>query len=246
MLQTLEKSGESPNAIERELLKSYILDLYETAFPSSVDPSASYSKLTAKADHEVSMDSLFVSPTVEEDKVKFTAKQTYARRTVKEEGKVVETTIPETEEIESIHFAPSERKASTQEAKGEAKTQALEPEVIVLEENKIKSNLPKEIIEELFHFEMGIEVSDKLANLPLKSLKGAVGINDKLMIVNTLFQGDMAKYNDLIDRVEKMGDFSQVRQYLQEEIIPKFLWAEEERVVRAREFIKLINRRFLN
>jgi hypothetical protein len=234
LLQTLEKSGEEPNAIERALLKSYLVDLYETAF--SGDSDASTTKVTPTASAEPKA----------EDSIKFTARQTYTRRTVKEEentGSSERSTTPIPEEIPYVETEP---KQGVVQEKMESPEPPLEPEVVILAEDKPKNNGSREIVEELFHFEMGIEISDKLANLPLKTLKGAVGINDKLMIVNTLFQGDMAKYNDLIDRVDKMGDFSQVRQYLQEEIIPRFLWTEEEKVDRARDFIKLINRRFLN
>jgi hypothetical protein len=235
LLQTLEKSGEAPNAIERELLKSYLVDLYETAFSNNSSIPAAKTTIFTPDESEG------------EDSIKFTAKQTYTRRTVKEEDNPRTTERPATPVAEEIPYFETETKKVENQEKTESQVPPLEPEVVIpLAKDKTKTDGSREVVEELFHFEMGIEISDKLANLPLKSLKGAVGINDKLMIVNTLFQGDMAKYNDLIDRVDKMGDFTQVRLYLQEEIIPKFMWTEEERVDRARDFIKLINRRFLN
>ena len=45
-------------------------------------------------------------------------------------------------------------------------------------------------------------LGDKLQKKPIKSLKSAIGINDKFQFINELFDGRMKKYNEAIEKLD--------------------------------------------
>ncbi len=248
LLKSLEDGGESPNKIERELIKNYILDIYETA--TSDDNSAAQSS----------------TPESSNGKHKTPVQQATPVQTPVEPPKVE---VKRQEAPEPV-YTPVETVAPTPKKEPEAQFSFVEePETKVVTETKTHSIETKEndhshnitaksvqthttsngnttVKEELFLMEVGAEVSDKLGNLPIKTLKGAVGINDKILLVNQLFKGDMGKYNEMIDTIDKMDTFQQAKSFIQSEIVDRFNWMDEDKTNAAKGFIRLINRRFLN
>ena len=90
------------------------------------------------------------------------------------------------------------------------------------------------------------ELSDKLSLSPIDDLRRALGINDKLLVVNELFGGDQNEFQETVDRLNNKYSFSEAKSYLLRYVIDKFEWLDEQKQVPARDFIKLVERRFLN
>lgn len=97
----------------------------------------------------------------------------------------------------------------------------------------------------LFNRDNQNELSDKLSLSPIADLRRALGINDKLLVVNELFKGDRESYQETIDVLNTKYSFADAQSYLVRYIIDKFDWLDEEKIDPAREFIKLVERRFL-
>lgn len=255
LLSSLENSGETPNKIERDLVKNYILDLYETAiYHHDESYVATTENKTENKEGKVQtfQTTLNTSPAISPEKEPKVSLPKPIRIAVEERFEKQESIIasnPEEKEARfafveepeikiaaeaTIHSAPEVENGHAQNVSAKST------------ENLPFSNGNTKIAEELFLLEVGMEVSDKLANLPLKTLKGAVGINDKILLVNQLFKGDMGKYNEMIDTIDKMGSFQQAKSFIQSEIVTKYNWADEDKANTAKGFIRLINRRFLN
>ncbi len=98
----------------------------------------------------------------------------------------------------------------------------------------------------LFHRDAQNELSEKLGLSPITDLRRALGINDKLLIVNQLFQGKQEAFQETIDVLNAKYSFSEAQSYLIRYVIDKYEWLDEERQPQARDFIKLVERRFLN
>lgn len=260
-LKPFYENNEQPNKIERELIRVYMLELYESLLPWMNDDSAAagaYPKpgikepvQVQKVEREISVVKGYVGssqisgadttqqinsttdreipvvvrqPEINQEPAVVDAPEVITRPVV-EAPKVVEQPITESPVVEA-------KIAESVQSVGVASSVA---QVVVIKR-----------YDEIFQINLGKEISDKLANLPLKSLKGAIGINDKILLVNELFKGDMGKYNDLIDRLDRLASFSEAKEVLSSEIIPVYHWDEESRLDKAKSFVQLINRRYLN
>lgn len=248
LLKSLEDGGESPNKIEKELIKNYILDIYETATSDDNSPAPSSTQENSNGKNKIAVQQAVpVQTPVEMPKVE--AKRQEAPEPVYTPAEIVVPQPKKEPEAQFSFVEEPETKVVT-----ETKTHHIDTK-----ENDNSHHLAAKSVqthtttngntsgkEELFLMEVGGEVSDKLGNLPIKTLKGAVGINDKILLVNQLFKGDMGKYNDMIDTIDKMDTFTQAKNFIQSEIVDRYNWADEDKANAAKGFIRLINRRFLN
>ncbi len=89
------------------------------------------------------------------------------------------------------------------------------------------------------------ELSAKLANSPIKSIKAKLGINEKLLTVKELFAKDQEAFNESIEILDNMNSFEEVKRYLSQNIIEKYGWDSEEKIKKAIRFINIIQRRYL-
>ena len=99
--------------------------------------------------------------------------------------------------------------------------------------------------EELFTFKIAVDLAEKLAESPISDLNKAIGLNERLKIISSLFGGDAAKFNEAITFFNSSSNMNQSRSYMENELIDKFDWLNKERKASAKEFIKWVRRRYL-
>lgn len=97
----------------------------------------------------------------------------------------------------------------------------------------------------LFQQQQSNELSDRLSRSPIDNLQRALSINDRLLTVNQLFNGNHEAFNETIDILNSKYSFGEAKSYLVRYVIDKYEWLDEEKVDQARDFIKLVERRFL-
>ena len=117
----------------------------------------------------------------------------------------------------------------------------------------VKENL-REIIEQrssvppkyspLFEQGKGIELSDRLSRTPIQDLQKAFGINDKLLVINELFAGNSDFFNETLDVLNRKYSFEEAKSYIIRNIVDKYQWLDDKRLEGARQFIKLVERRY--
>jgi len=78
----------------------------------------------------------------------------------------------------------------------------------------------------------------KLQNKPITDLAKAIGINDKFLFTNELFDGDSALYAETVNRLNEMDDLNEAIIYLQD----NFSWSATSEA--ASKFIDLLRRKF--
>jgi hypothetical protein len=98
----------------------------------------------------------------------------------------------------------------------------------------------------LFESSSTKELSDKLSRLPVSDLRKALSINDRLLFVADLFQGNQIAFSETIDILNTKYSFDEAKSYMIRYLIDRFEWLAEEREERARDFIKLVERRYLD
>jgi hypothetical protein len=100
-----------------------------------------------------------------------------------------------------------------------------------------------EDIAEIFEDREGKELSDKLASLPIHDLNKAMGLNEKILTVNELFNKDQQAFTTSMHIMNTMANFEQAKVHLIE-CAQKFGWTNPDKMKKAQVFVKMVRRRY--
>ncbi len=95
----------------------------------------------------------------------------------------------------------------------------------------------------LFDFKKATELADKLGEQPVRDLTKALSINDRLLYMNELFGKDLEAMNESLKLLNKLESFENGRSFLIT-LAGQYHWLDEARIDTARDFIRLIKRRY--
>ena len=84
-------------------------------------------------------------------------------------------------------------------------------------------------------------VADKLRQQPITDLKSAIGLNQKFLFMNDLFEGENEKFNDAINKINSFKTLQEALAYIDREI--SSAWDKENSSVI--NFMDLVERRFM-
>jgi len=99
--------------------------------------------------------------------------------------------------------------------------------------------------EELFLFKAATDISQKLSEAPLGDLNKALGLNEKFLYINELYGGDVAKFQASMKVLNDGNNFDNARAHMETELIEKFEWMNKLKKSIAKDFVKLVRRRYL-
>jgi len=83
---------------------------------------------------------------------------------------------------------------------------------------------------------------NKLGNLPVKDIRKAIGLNEHLLFIKTLFQGDPAIYDRTLSMIDSFSNVEEAFKFLQDEIAIPFNWESKKAV--AELFKNIVSRKF--
>lgn len=86
------------------------------------------------------------------------------------------------------------------------------------------------------------ELSERLADGPVKDLKKAIGVNDRFLYINELFRGDEAMYERSIKTINGFSIFPEAEYWIRRELKTKLGWKDSDDTVK--QFDQLVKRRF--
>jgi len=98
--------------------------------------------------------------------------------------------------------------------------------------------------EVLFDFKTSGDLADRLSERPVHDLTKALSINDRLLYMNQLFGKNMSELDQslqLLNRFESMDEAKGIIFTLAEQ----HNWLDEDRVDIAKDFVRLVRRRYL-
>lgn len=98
--------------------------------------------------------------------------------------------------------------------------------------------------EALFEQKQVKELSEKLSELPIPDLRKAVSLNDKLLLTRELFGGDNQAFDTAIETLNSFQHMEQAKSYLLDRCVMRYRWTEKKRAETAKNFIKLVRRRY--
>lgn len=256
-INLLYKSVSSDNKIsriERDLMLSYIRDLYDafleedgTTSKEKLSKSSNKVKSKSKKDKEKQKSSTppptYTPPVYQpkvEPKVEPTEEKPLPPKTTYVPPKV-ETKIPDSKP--PVFEVEDKRKTTTPPPPPAPKptyTPPPKPTYTPPPSAKLSNEMT-----ELFTEETVKELSQKLSQRPIKDLKTAMGINERFLFINELFHGDKGAYNATIDDLNRLNSFEEAKSYLAASVVNQMDWLEDKRIRRAKDFIQLVRRRYL-
>ena len=218
-------------SIERDLMLSYIRQLYETFLETSVqEQNNSTSKGRNKtAAPEVIRPQQEAKP--ESPKRKYTPPKIIEIPDTPPEPIKVAQTTPPPKKVEPVAAKPPQPKPAP-------------PPVAVKSAPSSKSRVSNPKIAALFDLPQTTELSEKLSLSPIKDLTKGLSINDRLLYTNDLFQKDTTLFNASLKTLNTMPDMASAQVFLEEQAA-KYNWMNGEKVGIAKDFIKHVRRRYV-
>jgi len=86
-------------------------------------------------------------------------------------------------------------------------------------------------------------VAENLHRKPIRDLKAAIGINEKFLFINQLFEGNLQEYSEAVDKLNQSADLVSAKKYITGELAGRFNWSDRDEHVK--NFIELVERRFI-
>jgi len=84
-------------------------------------------------------------------------------------------------------------------------------------------------------------VADKLSRQPIKDLKSAIGLNQKFLFMNDLFEGENELFNNAINKINAFNTLPEAIAFIDNEL--SSAWDKENSLVL--NFMDLVERRFM-
>ncbi len=101
-----------------------------------------------------------------------------------------------------------------------------------------KFEAKKSLNDRLSEIKRNTDLASLLEKRPIKDMKSAISINDRIWFIKELFAGNVEKYKTTIDLIDQCGHSDQAI-----ELVAEFKWDMDSSA--AKHFIELIYRRFL-
>lgn len=80
--------------------------------------------------------------------------------------------------------------------------------------------------------------------MPIADLKKAIALNDRLLLTRELFAGDGQSFEATIQQLNGYDNFADAKSYLVQNCVVRFAWMDKKRIEEAKNFIKLVRRRY--
>jgi hypothetical protein len=206
------------SALERDLLLSYIRELYDIVLDGNVVAH----KHVSHADIQPKKEELRQTEAVKAESTPQVSEPKHPLPAVEESlTKSTETVVSPSAEVEIAVNQPTKAPVTPPDAKKSEK------------------------LAELFADDKIADLSDRLASSQIKDLTKAMGINERIFTQQELFGNNQQKFNDTLQKLNNCQSFDDAKQYLTDDVIFQMDWLNETRLKKASTFVKLVKRKFV-
>lgn len=223
--------------LERDLLKSYIVQLYDAVSAEEVSQHAEKPKPAeihvAKFQKTEAPEPVIVPEVPKPEPEKIVVAEIIPPK-VKEIP--LEIKVPAVEsvyvatppEVKPIHIPVVEKVA----------------EVVEKSWNLPVANDIPEALTKLFEQATAEEVSVRFSHIPIDNIEAALGLNERIFTLNDLFGGNRELFESTCTQLNNLGSFAEASRILLNGPAKQFNWAHPERIKMAEHFIRIVSRRY--
>ncbi len=99
-------------------------------------------------------------------------------------------------------------------------------------------------VKELFQIKESSELSERLSRLPITDIWSAMGLNERIFTQNELFDGNAESFQTTVKELNDCQTFEEAQELLAYGPIENFDWTAAERRNIAKNFIRLVKRKY--
>lgn len=223
-MKSMSLSPDQVTAIEKDLMKSYVSQLYEIFLVEDGSPAPAPKPVKATPPPP---------PEPEPIPEPVVAAKPVAPKPTPPPAPAPEPPAPEPK-LEPVKAAKPAPKPIELE---------IEPTPPPAPKPKVKVSIDSDL-EEVFNLPEATDFAEKLSQAPIKDLTKAFSINDRLLSVQELFNGDNDLFNATLKTLNGFDSFDEAKKYLASSIASKNKWASKSKKGKAKIFIKTVKRRY--
>lgn len=249
-------NGHELSRLEKDLLKSYVQQLYEavtsdeisTGYEPHKQTEASFQK-THKSEPtpkvETSVPRVTESPKAEPSKPIYSE---YIPPAPKAEPHLHSTYMPPVVKENLV-----EKESKEPVVTSVPFTDTTSREVHVNEPVKEITHTPKhsstpaeqhDALQKLFDLQKSDEMGSRFGHVPIASIESAMGLNERIFTLNELFGGDKGLFDAWCDKLNNLNSFTEAKTVLINGPAKDFKWADPERIKMAEQFLRIVSRRY--
>jgi len=95
---------------------------------------------------------------------------------------------------------------------------------------------------DLFDFRTSSDLSDRLANTKIEHLNKILTINDKILFINHLFNGEAIPFQESLKKFENFYTYAEAKKYASEELVQSYHWTKPDKYDTVRQFMRQVKR----
>lgn len=239
LFKSISADDGPPSAIERDLMLSYVRQLYDACLAETGIAAAPVAAPPAPkpAPRPEPVVKKYVPPVVETPAAPKARPEPVAPPPPVQQPepvvKAVEQPAPPAPKPEPVIATP---------APEPEKVVAPPPPPVRQATTSVRSS--NKAIESLFETRAAKELSEKLGERRIEDLTRSMSINDRLLYINDLFGKDQPAMEDTLKLLNKYDSMDEAKTLLIN-LAEQYNWADDEKQETARHFIKLVRRRYV-
>ena len=228
------QADQSISSLEQELLKKYVVQLYETLIDHSSE--VDQADQPKREEKKEKLTPVKVEEPKQETRVE-EAHSIHVEETIERPEPKVSPTAVVKPIVEKVAIAETLQHAVPAAAVATA-SQATSTVI----ENKLEMS-PE--LEPIFEKIEATELSDRLSISKVKDIGKSMGINEKIFTIKELFAGDQTLFNSVVSKLDACTSYEEAAQYLSSTIARDQKWGEASKAKKAKTFVKLVQRKFV-
>ncbi len=162
-------------------------------------------------------------------------KDNIAEGQVQADKKLIETPIEESQGVDTT-------KEESQTSQPENIKESLSVEEVI-EETSIQTDASLPDLNEQYNEEDDPSLSDQLKRQPINDLLTAIGLNERYLYANELFEGNMEEFKKVINELNTRENLESAQSYIDNNLLISYKWDKNNEVVKA--LLLLVERRYL-
>lgn len=249
----LDNGNGELSRLEKDLIKSYILQLYDAVTMEESAAQESAHQTPEQKEVKKILEEVVVKK--EEPVIK---KPEFTRETFTIEPGITHPVEPSYKEFippvkEEKHIEPEPVKEEYTwtppppepkpfEYKEEPVKEYVAPPVV--ESVKQTNNDQQEALNKIFDQQKADELSHRFSHAPIPSIESAMGLNERIFTLNELFGGDKTLFDITCQKLNSLHSLDEARQVLLNGAALEHNWSSPDRLKMAEQFIRIVARRY--